>query len=81
METDPGSGALAPKGARLVRDDSFKGINMTAFEIEEVKTRSVDCAGGKGDEGHPHVYLKIGPTETETTCPYCSKGFVLRKAS
>jgi len=47
--------------------------------IIEVKTRSVSCDGGGGDLGHPKVYLKIAPSESEITCPYCSRKFLIKE--
>ena len=44
-------------------------------EIIHVQTHTVSCDGGDGPLGHPRVYLRI--TETQVTCPYCSKVFLL----
>ncbi len=43
----------------------------------EVDCDIVACDGGGGVDGHPIVYLKIGP-EGSILCPYCSRRFVLR---
>lgn len=48
------------------------------FEIIQVESKTVACDGGKGALGHPKVYLEMGEN-SEITCPYCSKKFVLKK--
>jgi uncharacterized Zn-finger protein len=44
-------------------------------EITHTTTRAVSCDGGGEPLGHPKIYLHI--TNTEITCPYCSRRFVL----
>jgi uncharacterized Zn-finger protein len=51
------------------------GTSKTPTEILHVKTRAVSCDGGDGAYGHPKVYLRI--VETQITCPYCSRLFIL----
>jgi uncharacterized Zn-finger protein len=50
-------------------------MDDTDQKITHVKTHAVSCDGGDGPFGHPKVYLKI--VNTEITCPYCSRLFVL----
>lgn len=50
-------------------------MDDTDQNIIHVKTHAVSCDGGDGPFGHPKVYLKI--VNTEITCPYCSRLFVL----
>ncbi|MDU8940620.1 zinc-finger domain-containing protein [Wolbachia endosymbiont of Drosophila malagassya] len=40
-----------------------------------VQNRKISCDGGLGALGHPRVWLKIGGDQT--SCPYCSRLFVL----
>ena len=47
-------------------------------ELQVVSSSNVVCDGGGGTLGHPKIYLDMGQ-ETEITCPYCSKLFVLDK--
>jgi uncharacterized Zn-finger protein len=50
-----------------------------ATEIVHVHSPTVSCDGGVGPLGHPRVYLRI--TDTQVTCPYCSKIFVLEEGA
>ena len=52
--------------------------NKEKKELQEVSSSKVTCDGGGGTLGHPKIYLDMGD-ETEITCPYCSKLFVLDK--
>ena len=52
--------------------------NKEKKELQEVSSSKVTCDGGGGTLGHPKIYLHMGQ-ETEITCPYCSKLFVLDK--
>ena len=52
--------------------------NKEKKELQEVSSSKVICDGGGGTLGHPKIYLDMGQ-ETEITCPYCSKLFVLDK--
>ena len=45
-----------------------------AFEILDVATKRPACDGGGGALGHPRVYLTMG-SQTQITCPYCSRTF------
>ena len=45
---------------------------------ECVDSKKVSCDGGSGALGHPLVYLNMG-NNSEITCPYCSKKFILEK--
>jgi len=49
------------------------------YETIKTNTRNVTCDGNNKDSGHPRVSLKIGPTETQVTCPYCSRVFILKE--
>ena len=51
---------------------------MSDIETIECDSKTVGCDGGGGALGHPHVYLEMGDN-SEITCPYCSRHFVLRK--
>ena len=48
--------------------------------ITYVDTTSVFCDGGRGDFGHPGVYLNIGE-QPKIVCPYCSQIFALAVGS
>lgn len=48
-----------------------------SFETVMVEQLKVACDGGAGGLGHPRVYLHIDRAVGETTCPYCSKRYVL----
>ena len=48
--------------------------------ISYVDTTSVFCDGGRGELGHPGVYLNIGE-QTKIICPYCSQIFALAVGS
>lgn len=41
-----------------------------------VETHTVPCDGGEGAQGHPRVFLNLGP-EGEVVCPYCSRRYTL----
>ena len=47
-------------------------------EVIYTNKKKVSCDGGKGELGHPKVYLNFGKKE-EVICPYCSKKFVYKK--
>lgn len=51
-----------------------EAVNETVY----TETPKVQCDGGK--LGHPLVYLDMG-AKAEIACPYCSKHFILQKAS
>lgn len=42
-------------------------------------TRHVACDGGKGELGHPKVYLEIKKGLEKAVCPYCSQTFVYKE--
>ena len=44
--------------------------------ITYVDSKSVFCDGGRGELGHPGVYLNIGE-QPNIVCPYCSQIFAL----
>jgi uncharacterized Zn-finger protein len=44
--------------------------------ITYVDTTNVFCDGGRGELGHPGVYLNIGE-QPKIVCPYCSQIFAL----
>lgn len=46
-------------------------------EIVNTSAAKVSCNGGGGVLGHPLIYLKVKPGESEVVCPYCSRKFVL----
>ena len=48
--------------------------------ITYVDTTSVFCDGGRGELGHPGVYLNIGE-QPKIVCPYCSQIFALAVGS
>lgn len=54
---------------------------MAQFEEKVVDSLEVCCDGNGSDAatGHPKVYLHINQEEGSTTCPYCSRKFVLRE--
>ena len=64
-----------------MRDPNFTGYNpqpvpgITAEERFTVTSRTVSCDGGKAELGHPLIWMRI--EAAETTCPYCSRTFVL----
>ena len=39
-----------------------------------VESKTVFCDGGKGDLGHPGIYLNIGKAP-KITCPYCGRQY------
>jgi uncharacterized Zn-finger protein len=49
------------------------------LEIIHVDDRTVACDGGDGPLGHPRVYLRIA--ETQVSCPYCSRLYVLNEGA
>ena len=49
---------------------------LSPLEIIPVNHALVACDGEPGAAGHPRVFLHIGK-EGGTTCPYCSRRFVL----
>ncbi|TCS63676.1 zinc-finger domain-containing protein [Varunaivibrio sulfuroxidans] len=53
---------------------------MKNVETIIVESRTVPCDGDGGALGHPKVYLEIPHDESEITCPYCSRRFVLDAA-
>ena len=48
--------------------------------ITYVDTTSVFCDGGRGELGHPGVYLNISE-QPKIVCPYCSQIFALSVGS
>ena len=48
--------------------------------ITYVDTTNVFCDGGRGELGHPGVYLNIGE-QPKIICPYCSQIFALAVSS
>lgn len=48
---------------------------VTPEEILPAHDRTVACDGGGGALGHPRVMLRI--TDSEVTCPYCSRTYRL----
>jgi uncharacterized Zn-finger protein len=52
---------------------------VTPEEIITARSRSVGCDGGGGSLGHPLVYLRI--EQTQVTCPYCSRTYVLAEGA
>ena len=48
--------------------------------ITYVDTTNVFCDGGRGELGHPGVYLNIGE-QPKIVCPYCSQIFALAVGS
>jgi uncharacterized Zn-finger protein len=54
-----------------------QALNRPAPEIVEVTTRRVDCDGGKGQLGHPRVFLSIG-ADGFIDCTYCDRRFQLK---
>ena len=48
--------------------------------INYVDSTSVFCDGGRGELGHPGVYLNIGE-QRKIICPYCSQIFALAVGS
>lgn len=46
-------------------------------ETLHVNSKKVSCAGGKGGNGHPLVYLNMGENDF-VICPYCSKYFTVK---
>ena len=51
------------------------GTDPSPTETFHVDGRVVACDGGGGALGHPRVWLRI--VATDTTCPYCSRRYVL----
>jgi uncharacterized Zn-finger protein len=63
---------------RDARQTGYTPVALPGVTPEEriaVTTRSVGCDGGGGTLGHPLVYLRI--ENTQVTCPYCSRTYVL----
>lgn len=56
---------------------------ITPVQRIEVTTRSVPCDGqfGVGGLGHPRIWMRIAPNQTEITCPYCSITYVLKEGA
>jgi uncharacterized Zn-finger protein len=52
-------------------------ISPEHFETIYVQKKRVACDGGKGDLGHPRVFLDLHKTG-EATCPYCSRHYIYR---
>lgn len=52
-----------------------------AFETLTVTSTEVACDGGAGPLGHPRVYLRIDREAGRTTCPYCSRSYVLEEGA
>lgn len=52
---------------------------VTPEETFTVESRTVGCDGGGGALGHPLVYLRI--EDTQVTCPYCSRTYVLAEGA
>ncbi|EFH11940.1 hypothetical protein HMPREF0731_1851 [Pseudoroseomonas cervicalis ATCC 49957] len=52
---------------------------VTPEEIITVHSRVVNCDGGGGAFGHPGVALRI--EDTQITCPYCSRTYVLAEGA
>ena len=50
--------------------------NNEQSEINYVDSPEVFCDGGRGELGHPGVYLNIGE-QTQIVCPYCSRIFAI----
>lgn len=48
------------------------------FETIRVTQHEVACDGGNGALGHPRVYLHIESESGTTTCPYCSRTYLLK---
>ena len=48
-------------------------------ETIKVDTTHVNCDGGGGALGHPHVYLQIKPEVGQIDCPYCGRRYLLDK--
>ena len=51
-------------------------VNDEKEIITYVDTTNVFCDGGRGELGHPGVYLNIGE-QPNIVCPYCSQIFAL----
>ncbi len=51
---------------------------MSAPETITTETTKVTCDGGKGELGHPLVYLNMGDNG-RVDCPYCGREFVLKE--
>lgn len=47
------------------------------FETVTVHEIEVACDGDGGALGHPRVFLHIDRATGSTTCPYCSRHYVL----
>ena len=45
-------------------------------DITYVDSAQVFCDGGRGELGHPGVYLNIGE-KPHIVCPYCSRKFAM----
>ena len=51
---------------------------MKTHDIIEVDHHDVVCDGGKGELGHPRVYLHVDAHSGQIQCPYCSKLYLLK---
>lgn len=56
---------------------------VTPVQRVTVATRSIPCdgEGAAPGLGHPRVWLRINPDETQVTCPYCSITYVLAEGA
>jgi len=72
--------AYHPPALRVNRPSGRNGEGgaMRVLDRFEVNSDTVSCDGGGGVDGHPVVYLRIGPGGA-IICPYCSREFVLRR--
>ncbi|MFL2769723.1 MAG: zinc-finger domain-containing protein [Rhodospirillaceae bacterium] len=61
--------------------ESLEKTATDPVEIIGTDRAAVDCDGGGGALGHPHVYLSIKPEEGQIDCPYCSRRFVLQSSA
>ena len=50
--------------------------NSEYSEIIYVDSAEVFCDGGRGELGHPGIYLNIGE-KSKIVCPYCSRTFAI----
>tara|TARA_B110000438_G_scaffold151727_1_gene145766 strand:+ start:254 stop:430 length:177 start_codon:yes stop_codon:yes gene_type:complete len=57
--------------------NSLDEKNNTIENSETVLNKKVSCNGG-GVLGHPKVFLDMGK-DSQITCPYCSKQFILKQ--
>ena len=51
-------------------------LNNEYDDITYVDSAQVFCDGGRGELGHPGVYLNIGE-KPQIVCPYCSRKFAM----